>query len=131
MTIPSYTPVQLLARVKTLEEFLPISSKIGLSRHHDSHRDHWIKWLREYDGPGYYNRKNANRDAAYIYSHVQSAGMVVYLGEAAGVSTNVVTHAFIVATTSPGNRSAVTAATRRIMPWAMVCRSLWPTHQMG
>jgi hypothetical protein len=31
MTLPSYTPKQLLARVRTLEEFLPISGKIGLS----------------------------------------------------------------------------------------------------
>ena len=52
MTLSTYTPKQLLAKVRTLEEFLPISGKIGLSHHHDSHRDHWIKWLREYDGPG-------------------------------------------------------------------------------
>ena len=126
MTLPTYTPKQLLARVRTLEEFLPISGKIGLSHHHDSHRDHWIKWLREYDGPGYYNRKNHQRDAAYIYSHVQSAGMVVYLAEAAGLDTNVVQHAFLLATNTAGNKAAVTAAARRVVPWPLVCQALWP-----
>jgi hypothetical protein len=126
MPLRSYTPVQLLAKVKTLEEFLPISGKMPLSSHHESHRDHWIKWLDEYDGPGYYGRKNHNRDAAYIYSHLQCASMLVYLGEAAGVETNAVHHAFLIATNTAGNRSAVSGATRRVLPWAMVCKALWP-----
>jgi hypothetical protein len=33
MTLPTYTPKQLLARVRTLEEFLPISGKTELSHH--------------------------------------------------------------------------------------------------
>ncbi len=50
------------------------------------------------------------RDAAYIYNHVQSAGMVVYLAEAAGLDTNVVQRAFRLATNTAGNNAAVTAA---------------------
>lgn len=125
--MPIVTPVQLLARVKTLPEFLPISGQIPWSRHHTSHRDHWLKWLEDYsDGVSYYGRKNHDRDAAYIYSHLQCASMLVYLGEAGGVPTNVVHHAFLKATTTPGNRSAVSAVTRRIMPWPMVAKALWP-----
>lgn len=130
MTLPRYTPGQLLARVRTFQEFLPISAKLELSEHHESHRDHWIKWLDEYDGPGFYNRKDHNRDASYIYSHLQCAPMIVYLGEAAGVATETVQRAAHACVHSHGNRSAVSAATRRIMPWTMVCRAIWP-HGLG
>jgi hypothetical protein len=123
----SHKPGQLLARVRKFPAVLPISGKMELSSRHDSHRDHWIKWLEECDGPGYYNRKNPNRDAAFIYSHVQSASMVVYLGEAAGVETARVKAAFHVATTSAfRNRAALTAATRRALPWSLVAKALWP-----
>jgi hypothetical protein len=65
-------------------------------------------------------------DAAYIYGHVQSAGMVVYLAEAAGLDTNVMQHASLLATNTAGNKAAVTAAARRVVPWSLVCKGLWP-----
>lgn len=125
MTTPSYTPTQLLARVRYLEERLPISNAFPLSHHHTSHRDHWIKWLEGYDGPGYYGRHDHHRDAAYIYNHVQNTGMVVYLAEAALVEEDLVRSAFRAATETSGNKAAVTAAVRRILPWYKVCRRLW------
>ncbi len=122
----SYTPAQLLRRVKALPEFLPISSRIPWARDHESHRDHWLKWLEDYSaGIGYYGRKNHNRDAAYIWSHLQCAGMLIYLAEAAGVETDIVRRAVQIATTAAGNRAAVSAATRRVLPWPRVCRALF------
>ena len=126
MTLPTYTAQQLLARIKTLPEHLPISCQMELSKHHDSHRDHWVKWLREYDGPGWYGRKNHKRDAEYIWTHLQCAPMLVYLAEAAGVETNAVQHAFIHCAHTRGNRSAIAAAARRILPWGLVAKGLWP-----
>jgi hypothetical protein len=52
--------------------------------------------------------------------------MVVYLAEAAGLDTNVVQRAFRLATNTAGNKAAVTAAARRVVPWPLVCKSLWP-----
>ena len=91
MTVRSYTPAELLRRVKALPEFLPISNRLAWSRDHESHRDHWLKWLEDYAaGIGYYGRKNHERDAAFIWSHLQSTGMLIYLAEAAGVSLETV-----------------------------------------
>ena len=52
--------------------------------------------------------------------------MVVYLAEAAGVETNAVRHAYLLATNTVGNKAAVTAAARRVVPWPLVCKGLWP-----
>lgn len=31
-----------------------------------THKDHWVQWLEEYDGPGYYGRSNWDRDAQFV-----------------------------------------------------------------
>jgi hypothetical protein len=112
--------------VKTLPERLPISDRIAWSQHHDSHKDHWVKWLADYSaGIGYYGRKNHKRDAGFIWSHLQCAGMLIYLAEAAGVETATVRRAVQIATTAAGNCAAVSAATRRVLPWPRVCRALF------
>jgi hypothetical protein len=58
----------------------------ALPTKHGSHRAHWIGWLSEYDGPGYYGRKlSRSRSAEYIYQHLHCAPMVIWLAELAGV----------------------------------------------
>ena len=42
-------------------------------------KDHWVGWLREYTGPGYYGRKNPDRDARFIYNHLNSPPMPIWL----------------------------------------------------
>jgi hypothetical protein len=51
-----------------------------------SQKEHWLGWLSEYDGPGYYGRKNPDRSAEFVYNHINCAPMVLWLGEASGIS---------------------------------------------
>jgi len=47
-------------------------------------KEHWTGWLRNYDGLGYYGRLRWDRDAQFVYNHVQCAPMLLWLAEAAG-----------------------------------------------
>ena len=60
-----------------------------------SQKEHWLGWLKDYDGPGFYNRKtHAGRDAKYIYNHIMCSPMLLYLPEALGVSNDLIKKAF-------------------------------------
>ena len=60
-----------------------------------SQKEHWLRWLGDYDGPGFYNRKtHSGRDAKYIYNHIMCSPMVLYLPEALGVSQALIKKAF-------------------------------------
>jgi len=72
-----------------------------------SQKEHWLGWLKDYDGPGFYNRKtHAGRDAKYIYNHIMCSPMLLYLPEALGVETNLVQKAFHAVIKSNNSRMA-------------------------
>lgn len=49
-------------------------------------KEHWLGWLREYDGPGAYGRiAGKQRDARFAYNHIVEPKMLLWLIEAAGV----------------------------------------------
>lgn len=49
-------------------------------------KEHWLDWLREYDGPGAYGRMaGTQRDARFAYNHIVEPKMLLWLIEAAGV----------------------------------------------
>ena len=82
-------------------------------------QEHWIGWLDEYDGPGYYGRKNHHRDAQYIFNHVSNYRMVTWLGEASGVRLDLVMAA-LDAASLVSNPTSKAAASRRILTWDIV-----------
>lgn len=51
---------------------------------YETHQDHWIGWLKEYDGPGYYGRSDWSVDARAVYQRLANGRMIVWLSEAAG-----------------------------------------------
>ena len=60
-----------------------------------SQKEHWLGWLGDYDGPGFYQRKtHAGRDAKYIYNHIMCSPMLLYLPEALGGSTELIRNAY-------------------------------------
>lgn len=60
-----------------------------------SQKEHWLGWLGDYDGPGFYQRKtHAGRDAKYIYNHIMCSPMLLYLPEALGVSIELIKKAY-------------------------------------
>lgn len=87
---------------------------------YSTQKEHWLGWLKEYSGPGYYGRKNWNRDAEFAYNHVVCPPMVLWLGEAFGISPILVRKAKKAALDAPPSLPAQSAAIRTVIPWSMI-----------
>jgi hypothetical protein len=85
-----------------------------------SQKEHWLGWLSEYGGPGFYSRKNSNRTAEFVYNHVVCPPMVLWLGEAAGISRTKVQRAKCAALSAGHRFSAQSAAIRKVIPWTEI-----------
>jgi hypothetical protein len=73
----------LLGAVRRLPAAMPLSGRLSEGGY-ETHRDHWIRWLEEYDGPGFYGRSNWDVDARTVYQRLNNGRMIVWLNEAAG-----------------------------------------------
>lgn len=80
-------------------------------------KEHWLGWLDDYDGPGYYNRCDWDRDARFVYNHIQCPHMIIWLGEACGLPQAVLERAFHAACDAGPNPASQCAAARRIICW--------------
>src|SRR5437879_1876027 len=110
----------LLRRIKRLQDQAPIcDSWWPPARLRTPNKKHWAGWLSEYDGPGYYGRRNPDRDASFVYNHINSPPMLVWLAECAGVSKHLVEAACRVQD-GMKNKSAACALVRRVLPWEIV-----------
>jgi hypothetical protein len=82
-------------------------------------KEHWMGWLREYDGPGAYGRKHAKRSAEFVYNHVVNPLMLIYLAEASGLDP-----ALLRCATGDAlkrrSMPAMSSAIRRVIPWTIV-----------
>ena len=125
---PTYTPRQLLARIERMPETMPISDLVPWPRCYISHKDHWMGWLREYNGPGFYGRSNSDRDARFIWMHVQNLGMILWLAEAAGTAPDLV-HGARLRSHGNGNAARQTALARSVLPWGPLASLIWPKGQ--
>ncbi len=58
---------------------------------YENQREHWLGWLKDYNGPGYYVREDWEvDDARTVYNRVGNPAMVLWLGEASGIPTAIV-----------------------------------------
>ena len=88
-------------------------------------KEHWIGWLREYDGRGAYARKTGvARDARYAYNHVVEAEMLIWLIDAAGLGGKLDT-AFRRSLGEMKTLMQKSGAIRRRVPWEDVAAALW------
>ena len=88
-------------------------------------KEHWIGWLREYHGPGAYNRRvGARRDASFAYNHIVEAKMLLWLISAAGVGRSRAARARMAARKAR-SLSAKSAAIRREVPWSELAKALF------
>jgi hypothetical protein len=85
-----------------------------------SQKQHWSCWLKEASGPGGYNRKNPHQSAESIYKRCNNAAMLLWLGEALGLSKPIVRRAKRAVLTSRRSRPSEAAAVRKIIPWQMI-----------
>jgi hypothetical protein len=119
------TPQQLIRRIKGLPERAPHTEALEKlllrrPRWYGSQKEHWLGWLREYDGPGFYGRMVYGRDAAYAYNHCGCPPMALWLGEAAGVAEEIVKRARTAAAKGNGTFASKCAIIRRHVPWTEI-----------
>lgn len=89
-------------------------------------KEHWLGWLAEYHGPGYYGRKDGTRrDAEFAYNHIVEVKMLLWLAGAAGVSPRVMSRARA-AERAAATLQAKAGAFRKVVPWKLVQEKLWP-----
>ena len=91
---------------------------------YQTQNEHWLGWLDAYNGPGGYNRKNADRSAEFVYNHVVNPQMLVYLAEAINIDRILFDEATKSALSRHGSMSSMSAAIRRIIPWPIVEEAL-------
>jgi hypothetical protein len=122
----SYTIEEFLAAVRRLPPSTPSAGKLPVEGY-ETFRDQWIEWLKQYDSPGYYGRKDGKRDARYVYQHLQNGGMIVWLNEAAGESQSTVEAA--IADMQRFERKQKRAKTARDhLPWERVAELLFHSN---
>jgi hypothetical protein len=87
---------------------------------YSSQKEHWLRWLAEYDGPGYYGRKKPHESAEFAYNHIVCPPMVLWLGEASGVQRTKILEAKRAALSAPASLPALSAAIRKTIPWEQI-----------
>ena len=86
-----------------------------------SQKEHWLGWLEEYDGPGFYGRKTqGGRTAEFVYNHINCPPMLLWLAEASGVPKKDLLAARRSALVGPAKRGSHCALIRKAIPWAVV-----------
>jgi hypothetical protein len=125
------TPRALASKIAKLPATPPITTAFerdlkklrtwgGASVWYSTQKEHWLGWLKEYSGPGFYERKNWSRDAEFVYNHIVCPPMVLWLGEASGISAGLVRKARQAALHAKPNLSAQAAAIRKVIPWGLI-----------
>ena len=122
------TPQQLRAKLKHLdaEPPLTVAFERELAAHtaslrkawYSHQKEHWLGWLKEYDGPGYYGRNSWDVTAEKVYNRVNNPAMVLWLGEAAGIPTKQVKQAVSAAKSAGTTFPSQCGAIRREIPWS-------------
>lgn len=121
------TPKQFLAAIKKLPARLPVSDRIQKEHGYRNQKEHWVSWLSAYSGPGFYNRKNATRDARFIWNHIQCAEMLIWLAEAVRLDGGLIDAAVRIADAgrSGGTPKATRcAAVRSVLQWSLIASRL-------
>ena len=87
-------------------------------------KEHWLGWLGAYDGPGYYERKDWNRDAKFAYNHIVEPLMLLYLIRAIPLRPELV-EAAEKASEKGSTMMAQVGAIRKAVPWSEIYPALW------
>ncbi|MGR3609601.1 MAG: hypothetical protein ACU0BN_12200 [Sulfitobacter sp.] len=103
-----------------LEHFLQIGVGFG-NAWYSNQKEHWQRWLSEYDTPGVYGRTpNSGRSCQFIYNRLQCPPMVFWLGEALEVPFDALKAAYVASTSARPHHSRQVAAIRREISWRMI-----------
>lgn len=95
-------------------------------KRYKTQKEHWLGWLGEYHGPGYYGRQDSTpRNARLAYNRIVCVEMLVYLAWAAGISPYRRAKARA-AMRSKESDQAKSGAVRKVIPWEIIEAALWP-----
>ncbi len=125
------TPQQLKNKIKLLKlparvttQFITSLASIEMwdydreAKKYVNQQEHWVGWLSQYSGPGAYGRKGGvNRDAQFSYNHIACPPMLLWLGEASGISKPVLQLAVKDALSANKSFLSQCSAIRRVIPW--------------
>jgi hypothetical protein len=126
------TPKALRTKINKLQIAAPVTESYGRALTvreiwsdkevwYSSQKVHWMGWLAEYDGPGYYGRKSWNgRTAEFVYNHIGNPSMLLWLAEAAGIPKKDLLAAKRSALSGRRNRVSHCALIRKAIPWPVV-----------
>jgi hypothetical protein len=118
-------PVSIGRFIKAIEALPSDEPRNYPKKWYTTQKEHWLCWLRDYHGPGAYGRRSeTRRDAEYIYNHIVEVGMLLWLIDAAGVESRLVS----AARRSAAKATALvqkSAAVRKHVPWAEMENVLW------
>ena len=120
------TPSAFADVLDSLPKRLPISDAFDLERSPEwelDHREMWVGWLREYEGPGAYDRVTRGGTAKDSWNHMQNPPAMVWAAEAVGVDKESIREAIDAANAKEsegGNLSSQGAAVRRVLPWKLI-----------
>ena len=111
--------------IQAIERLPSDKARVQPGKWYRTQKEHWLGWLREYRGPGYYGREaSTRRDAEFVYNHIVEPRMLVWLIDAAGVEPKLVKAAKPAAVRANA-MSAKWAAIRRQVPWEDLASVLW------
>lgn len=115
------TKIQKLSPQSVIALSLQSSKKVW----YKTQKEHWLGWISEYDGPGAYGRtKWGDKDACYVYNHVQCAPMLLWLAEALFIPRPILIKAKRAVINSGKSGASQCSALRKVIPWEMVYAKL-------
>lgn len=121
----NYSITELLRAIERLPATTPSTERLEKSGY-ATHQDHWTTWLGQYndaDG-GYYGRSDKTvTDAKTVFQRLNCAPMIIWLGEASGISPVIVRmalNALRKAEEEGKNEAAKAAVVRRVITWEAV-----------
>ena len=124
-TAPGSTPNRSIAAfIKAIEKLPSDEPVVTPGKWYRTQKEHWLGWLREYDGPGYYGRlPSTRRSARLAYTRIGEPKMLLWLIDAAGLGVHLPAAARTPRQTS-GDMRKQAALIRERVPWAVVARAL-------
>jgi hypothetical protein len=125
------TPKQLAARIRKLRKRFPIADSFESALRergswgrkpvwYVSQKQHWLGWLSEYDGPGYYGRKKRGQSAEFAYNHIMCPPMLLWLAEASKIAKEKVHEAKDAALSARPTLASQCSAIRKSIPWTEI-----------
>ena len=124
-TEDSHSIQELLSAVQKLPPKTPQASKLPIGEGYTTFQQQWIGWLKDYDGPGYYGRKDGKRSARWVYQHLNNGKMIVWLNEAVGENPKTIEAAIEDMQRNGSSAQGQAKIARSHLPWDRVARLLF------